>query len=162
MFLRDDFRSLGADAPAQHFAVFNNFFRTSPGVPPYPNQLGLTDAAQAMQAFNLKDALIFNNRFSGSGKFGILVDGDEVTGIWAEGNKLIGNYFHHTDYSEGTVYLGPYSRNCKIIGVSKDAVVDDGTDNLIIGPKFHRSMGVPQHHRYFRPQHGGQHHFGRM
>lgn len=159
LFLRDDYPQSGPNVPSQQFNVFNNVFETNAGVAPFPNTFGLSDLALAIQGINLKNANIFNNRFFGSGKYGILIDGDGTSGAFAEKNKLNGNFFHNTNYSNGTIYLGPFSRNCKVLGVANDAVVDDGADNIILGPKTYRSYGPPHHYYMYKPHDGDLPHF---
>ena len=89
----------------------------------------------AIYGFNNVDAKIWNNKFTGTGSFGVWIDGDATTGTWAENNSLIGNNFFDATYTDATVYLGPYSMKCKVVGVASDQVVDDGTNNSVIGTK---------------------------
>jgi hypothetical protein len=89
----------------------------------------------AILSKNNVDAKIRNNEFTGTGSIGVMIDGDEATETWAENNNLIGNNFFGATYADASVYLGPYSMNCKVVGVAADKVVDDGTNNLVIGVK---------------------------
>jgi hypothetical protein len=106
-YLNDDYALL--------FDVKNNIFNTGAG--------GI-----AISSSNNMDAKIWNNKFRGTGSIGILIDGDEATGIYAENNRVIGNNFFDS-FSEASVYLG----------VATDQVVDLGKNNSIIGAKAHKS-----------------------
>lgn len=63
---------------------------------------------------------------------------------WAENNKVMGNNFSKATYTDAAVYLGPYSKNNKVVGVATDKVVDVGVNNTVIGVKAYKQ--VPHHH----------------
>ena len=117
------------------FDIKNNIFKTR-------------DGGIAIQSQNSKDATIWNNKFLGTGSIGIMIDGDLVTKTYAENAKLIGNNFFGANYTDASIYLGPYSRDCKIIGLKTDQVVDEGVNNSVIGTKVHKSSS--HHGGYFR------------
>ncbi len=104
------------------------------------NNFSTQDGGMAIQGFNNVDAQIWNNKFSGTGTMGISVEGDAATTTYAEKNNIFGNNFFASNYSDASVYLGPYSRNCKVVGVNTDKVVDNGVNNSIIGIKPHRGF----------------------
>ncbi len=118
-YLNDDFAML--------FDVKDNTFNTKAG--------GI-----AISSSNNLDAKIWNNKFRGSGSIGVMIDGDETSGIFCENNKVIGNNFFD-GFTDASVYLGPFSMNCKVVGVPSDKVVDLGQNNSIIGVKA-RKGGV--------------------
>ena len=93
------------------------------------------EGGTAIYGLNNKDAKIWNNKFTGTGSIGVMIDGTEATDTWAENNNLIGNNFFDATYTDASVYLGPYSMNCKVVGVAKDLVVDEGVNNSVIGTK---------------------------
>jgi hypothetical protein len=88
------------------------------------NTFNIEEGGTAIYGLNNADAKIWNNRFSGSGATGIMLDGDEATNTWSENNKVMGNNFMNANYSDANVYLGANTRNCKVAGVSTDNVVD--------------------------------------
>jgi len=110
---------------AQMFEVMNNNFSNN-------------DGGIAIQGFNNHDAKIWNNRFSGNGTVGVMLDGDEATGTYAENNKVMGNNFMKATYTDATVSLGAFTKNCTVVGVPTDLVVDLGVNNKIIGVKAHK------------------------
>jgi len=132
-YLNDDFAML--------FDVKDNIFNTKAG--------GI-----AISSSNNLDAKIWNNKFRGTGSMGVMIDGDEASGIFCENNRVIGNNFFD-DFTDASVYLGPYSMNCKVVGVPSDQVIDLGKDNSILGVKA-RKGGVHSFRPIdskFRPMH---------
>ncbi len=139
LYMRDYFRTSGpATVFPQLFDVSGNIFSTVAGTLTSHYWFYIMEDATAIQALNLKDAAIWNNKFYGTGTAGVYIDGDEASGTYAENVKLIGNNLFNATYTEASVYLGPYSRNCKVVGVSTDKVVDEGVNNSIIGTKAHK------------------------
>jgi hypothetical protein len=157
-----------------HFTIISNNFQSPQGVislgmidarrPAFPNEgfpqlfdvmgnsFNTQDGGVAIQSSNNVDAKIWNNRFSGTGAMGVSVDGDAASSTYADNINLMGNSFFGANYTDASVYLGPYSRNCKVVGVKADNVIDNGVNNSIIGVKAHKG-GI----------HNGQHpndHFG--
>ncbi|MBN1791195.1 MAG: hypothetical protein JW830_11900 [Bacteroidales bacterium] len=126
--LNDDF--------AIQFNVKNNIFNTS-------------EAGTAIVSSNNLFTRIWNNRFNGAGVAGVSVDGDATTGIYAKNVDLIGNNFFRADYTQADVYLGPFTQNCKVVGVASDNVIDEGLNNKVIGVKAHKnglhSKALPNH-----------------
>lgn len=118
----------------QRFDVMENNFNTQ-------------DGGMAIQSINNKDAKILNNIFSGNGTIDVSVDGDAATSTYAENINIIGNNFFKATFVDANVYLGPFSRNCKVVGADADKVVDKGVNNSIIGIKPHRGF-----------EHSGQNH----
>jgi hypothetical protein len=107
------------------------------------------ESGMAIWSLNTKNAKIWNNQFLGTGSVGVWLNGDEASGTFSEGNQLTGNNFLGATYSDASVYLGPVTRHNKVVGVSRDKVVDEGIDNLIIGTKANKH-GVPPHRPHFR------------
>ncbi len=140
LYIRDLFRLADPlTVPPQLFDIRNNVFVTEEGTIPDPLYFEIRQSAVGIEALNVKDALITNNLFKGTGTAGIFIDGYEDSNSYAEGIKLLSNDFRNADYSDETVYLGPYSKDCNVVGVSEDDVVDDGVNNLVIGAKMRRS-----------------------
>jgi hypothetical protein len=115
-FTNDDFAML--------FDVKDNIFNTKAG--------GI-----AISSSNNLDAKIWNNKFRGTGSIGVMIDGDEASGIYCKNNKVIGNNFFD-GFTDASVYLGPFSMNCKVVGVPSDQVIDLGQNNTIIGTSAHK------------------------
>ncbi len=127
LFMNDYRRTIYPDEGLpQLFNVRNNIFSTQEG--------GI-----AINSSNNSDAKIWDNKFLGTGADGVVIDGDQATNTYAENINLIGNNFFSANYSEACVYLGPFSRNCKVVGISKDKVVDEGVNNSVIGTKAHKT-----------------------
>jgi hypothetical protein len=111
--------------------------------------------ANTILILNTVGSKIWNNKFSGNATFGVYIDGNAPAGIFAENLQLIGNSFLNGTYSDASVYLGPLSMNCKVVGVPTDQVVDLGKNNSIIGAKTHKSGVHSLHpmHNNFRNMH---------
>jgi hypothetical protein len=130
MYITDNYRLKDPDnVSPQLYDVKGNVFNSGEG-------------GTAIMAINTKNARIWNNQFLGTGSVGVMLDGDEPTGTFSEGNQLTGNNFLGATFSDAAVYLGPVTRNNKVAGMSSDKVVDEGTGNLIIGTKANK-QGVP-------------------
>jgi hypothetical protein len=151
-----------------HFTVTGNNFQSQQGVtsltmndarrPLFPNEgfpqlldvmgnsFKTQDGGMAIQGLNNVDAKIWNNKFSGTGVMGVSIDGDAATSTYAENISLLGNLFFAATYTDASVYLGPYSKNCKVVGVSADNVVDNGVNNTVLGAKPHKGSSGPGHH----------------
>jgi len=74
-------------------------------------------------------ALVTNNKIWGSGLAGI------VGGIWDEpssGGVLKGNNVHGVNAQVAPIWLGPLSSNY-VVYADKNDVLDEGTDNILIG-----------------------------
>jgi hypothetical protein len=126
LFLHDQMRiqTLNDDF-AMMFNVKNNIFNTS-------------ESGTAIVSSNNLFTRIWNNKFNGAGMTGVSVDGDATTGIYAKNVDLIGNNFFKADYTQADVYLGPFTQNCKVVGVASDNVIDEGLNNKVIGVKSHK------------------------
>jgi hypothetical protein len=139
LFMRDDFRTLEPEEVfPQCFNVTGNTFQNISGEVPDNNYYGMREDALAIQAINLKDATIMNNIFTGTAKIGILIDGDEASNTWADNVAIIGNNRLYATYSEASVMLGEYSKNCKVVGVKVNQVTDLGVNNTLVGVNPHR------------------------
>jgi hypothetical protein len=127
IYMTDYKRTLDPDYKfAQQFNIKENVFRTE-------------DGGIAIQSMNSKDAIILNNKFLGTGTLGVMIDGDATTGTYAENARLLNNNFKNSRYTEASVYLGTFSRNCIVTGVKTDRVVDEGVNNSIIGTKANKT-----------------------
>ena len=93
----------------------------------------------AIQSLITNGNKIWNNKFLGEGSVGVMIDGDEASGTYAEGNMVLGNNFFGADYTDATVLLGSFSRNNKVVGVKSDLVIDEGVNNQVLGTNPHRS-----------------------
>lgn len=79
---------------------------------------------------------------------GVSVEGDETSLTYAENIKVMNNNFMKASYTDAAVSLGPYTRNCTVVGVASDLVVDLGVNNKIIGVKAQKKgphYGVGMH-----------------
>jgi len=115
------------------------------------NVFKMAEGSTGISAINSQDAVISSNRFTGNGLTGVLVDGMVTDRLgtplanpdkaYADNVLLLGNNFALLESVEADIILGERSRNCTIVGGSMDAVIDQGTDNKVIGSK-------PSHHGY--------------
>ncbi len=119
------------------------------------NNITTQEGGIAIMGSNFVNAKIWNNRFSGTGSVGIMLDGTEATNRWAENNKIMGNNFLNATYTGGNVYLGPFTKNCMVVGVSTDKVVDFGVNNSVIGVKAQKKGPHynPGMHGHFKNMH---------
>jgi hypothetical protein len=144
LYLADSRRTSHPDEGfPQLFDVKGNSFHTAEG-------------GTAIQGLNNVDAKIWNNKFLGTGTFGVWLNGDEATNRFAENIKLNGNNFFKATYTDASVYLGPYTKDCKVVGVKTDQVVDEGVENTIIGTNAHKKGEHSVHgmHQGSFSQHG--------
>ena len=117
------------------------------------NLFNLSGSGSGVTAFNSQDAVIRNNRFTGTCDKGILIDGasQEIYGapipleVYANNVVVLGNNFNGLKATTADIVLGEKSSNCTVVGNGKDSVVDNGTDNKIVGMK-HKPGG-------YRPGH---------
>ena len=123
IYMSDWFRTETPGAAPTIFDVKNNTFITS----------GNGIAILSEESIKAK---ISNNKFQGSGTYGVAIDGDETTNIFAEKNHVLNNDFRDAIYDEASVYLGPFSKDNLVVGVPADKVIDLGSNNKINGPKI--------------------------
>jgi hypothetical protein len=144
-----------------HYTFTDNNFKSPPGVtslymndarrPLFPDEgfpqlfeikgniFSTQDGGIAIQGLNNVDAKIWNNKFLGTGTLGVSIDGDEATNTFAENINITGNNFFNATYTDASIYLGPYSKDCKVVGVNTDQVIDLGVNNSIIGTNAQRT-----------------------
>jgi hypothetical protein len=108
------------------------------------NSISSQEGGIGIMGLNFVDAKIWNNKFSGSGSTGVMLDGTEATNTWAENNKVMANNFTGATYTDAAVLLGAYTKNCTVVGVPSDLVVDLGVNNKVIGVKAQKKG---PHHR---------------
>ncbi len=109
------------------------------------NVFNLTDGSTGITAINSQDAIINNNRFKGTCLTGIMVEGIPADrfGIplqnpdkaYTDNVLLLGNSFSGLVSAEADIILGERSRNCTVVGAVKDEIVNNGTNNKVIGTK---------------------------
>jgi hypothetical protein len=123
--IQDYYRTLGPEGePYQQIDIRGNTFITHEG-------------SIALLSKNNKNAKIQNNQFLGSGSVGVMMDGHAATGTYAENNEIIGSNVFDGDL-ETAVWLGEFTKNCKVVGAPGDLVVDNGVDNKVIGTNAQR------------------------
>ncbi len=97
----------------------------------------------AIMCLSLQDAQIKNNKFTGTGMTGILIDHSvffdfgygEMVSDMANNILMQGNNFNGASYDLANIWLTENSMNCTVVGGNNknENVIDDGTDNLISG-----------------------------
>jgi hypothetical protein len=95
----------------------------------------MSGSSMGVNIFNLKDAVIRNNRFNGSSQYGVRVRTRPPDGIiYNENGLLLGNNFSNTAFSVASVFLEPYTRNWTIVGGDLgESITNFGQNNLITG-----------------------------
>lgn len=112
------------------------------------NLFNMTDQADVgIECVCMSGTVIRNNRFTGAGSRGVLINTD---GFFSEGKLnycenglMLGNNFSNATYSDATVRLDSKSRNWTIVGGNLgETIIDEGENNLITGMNINTS-GVP-------------------
>ena len=95
----------------------------------------MAGSSMGLNIFNLKDAVIRNNRFNGSSQFGVRVRTRPTDGtIYNENGLLLGNNFSKTAFSVASVFLEPYTRDWTIVGGDLgESITNLGQNNIITG-----------------------------
>lgn len=128
------------------------------------NYFTLNGSGPAISSINSRDLVVCNNKFTGSGSSGVLVNGSTIDNIYAfeflpevfaENALIQGNNFSGLQYTEAAVVLGERSMNCRVIGTGKEKVVNNGTDNKITGmkpvPGGHHMGPLKRQHMKMKP-----------
>jgi len=90
------------------------------------------NAFTGMGCINMSGMLIRNNRFSGTGSWGVRIF--RQSAIYNENGLMLGNNFSNTSYSNASVLLDVGTRNWTIVGSNiGESVLDAGENNLITG-----------------------------
>jgi hypothetical protein len=135
------------------------------------NVFNLKEESTGISLLNNSDGQVRNNRFTGTGSTGIYVDGADVydilsnppvyLGTGESKNVLIlGNNFTGLNATKSEIWFGPNSKNCTVVGNGKESVIDDGTNNKIVGMKMKLggNHAGPSIRNNFRMWHGIRHH----
>ena len=121
VLVNDQRRVIYSDALPMLVQVKNNKFNMSDG------------AFTGMGCFNNAGMVIRNNKFIGSGSFGVRVMRGPSS-VFNENGLMLGNNFSSTIYSVTTVLLNNGSRNWTIVGGNLGERVNNlGDNNLITG-----------------------------
>ena len=101
------------------------------------NKIVLNTPVGGIYGFGIEGAVISGNEISGTGLAGVYpAPGPYGSFGWMETCSnwtLVGNNYEHLDAGVSQVWLGPWSDHCTVVGGSKDTVLDQGTDNLLVG-----------------------------
>ena len=136
-------------SPVSSVIMWDTYVATSPEkVPPMiislkGNIFNLTEGSTGVSAINSQDAVIQNNKFRGSCNTGILIDGISTDRygkplpleVNANNVLVLGNNFTGLNATNADIVLGDNSSNCTVVGNGKESVIDDGTNNKIVGMK---------------------------
>jgi len=88
----------------------------------------------AMGCLNLSEAVIRNNKFTGTADFGVRLFSQWPGGVLSENGLLLGNNFDNSEYSLTTVLLGNGTKNWTIVGGDLGELIwDFGENNIITG-----------------------------
>ncbi len=129
------------------------------------NYFNLTEGSTGITAINSQDARINNNMFKGTCLTGIVVDGIATDRFgtpllnpdkaFADNVLLLGNNFSGLESAQADIVLGERSKNCTVVGSARDEVINNGTNNKVIGLKpVHRGYHFgPSIHDNFRMWH---------
>jgi hypothetical protein len=92
----------------------------------------LADGSLGGEMIEGVNAVICNNKFTGTGASGFYADALNGVGVWSENCLFLGNNFSTCTLSDYAIKLGSFTRNFKVIGNGKDAVIiDEGVNNII-------------------------------
>jgi len=101
------------------------------------NKININYRVGGIYGFGIKDAVVTGNEISGRGVAGIYIaPGPYGYYGWLETCShwtISGNNFGNLDAEVAQVWLGPFSDHCTVVGGAKDMVLDQGTDNLLVG-----------------------------
>ena len=107
--------------PLGNVVIANNTINVIDQYPPY----------EGIFSYFVDNAQVTNNRITGRGVAGIWV---EPFGTPATDWLLLGNNLSAFDAEMAGIYLGPGTSNCTVIGGDlKENVLDEGTDNILVG-----------------------------
>ncbi len=118
--VNDQRRVLYTDAIPMLIQVKNNSFNMSNG------------AFTGIGCFSTAGMLIRNNKFTGSGSYGVRIM--RTAPVFNENGLMLGNNFSNSAYSIATVLLNPGSRNWSIVGGNLGELITNlGENNIITG-----------------------------
>jgi len=85
----------------------------------------------AIFAKRVSGAVVTNNKITGAGECAIYVEpwGGHEYVDW----RLIGNNVQNFDATLAPIFLGSATTNCLVVGGPGDNVIDNGSDNIIVG-----------------------------
>ncbi len=104
----------------------------------------MSDGGTGISLTNNIDGIVRNNRFIGTGSVGVYVDGAavpdpstfELLGPGVAKNALVlGNNFTGLNPATADIVLGENSMDCTVVGSGKESVIDNGTNNEVVGMK---------------------------
>jgi len=104
----------------------------------------LKEGGTGISLLNNVDGQVRNNRFTGNGSTGVYVDGAKVIDPFtyemvgpgeAKNALILGNNFVGLNAAKADIWFGPESMNCTVVGSGKESVIDEGTNNKIVGMK---------------------------
>jgi len=128
MLINDRRRYFYPDDKPMLVQVKNNLFNMS------------NNAMTGIGCFNMSGMVIRNNRFEGSGQYGVRIMGPSPY-PYNENGLMLGNNFSNTTYSFTTVLLDKRTSNWTIVGGNLgDYIANNGENNIITG--FNNSTSV--------------------
>lgn len=95
------------------------------------NQINLYENATGIVGLNNQDAMIVANKFRGTGKTGISLNGTSAD-FMASSLRVLANKFMESNL-ETDVLLGEFTTNCLVTRDRRDNVVNLGVNNKITG-----------------------------
>lgn len=110
------------------------------------NYFSLNEGCTGITLFSNTDGQIRNNRFTGKADIGIRVDGltwgylesppQIYNGGISKNALILGNNLRGLDADEAHILLGEKSEGCAVVGNAGETIIDEGTDNKIVGMKM--------------------------
>lgn len=120
MLINDNRRIIFPDELPMAVQIKNNRFNMS------------NNAFTGMGCINMSGMVIRNNRFAGTGLWGVRIF--RAASVFNENGLMLGNNFSNTSYSNATVLLDLGTRNWTIVGGNLgESVVNYGENNIITG-----------------------------
>jgi len=134
------------------------------------NVFNLKEGSTGISLLNNSDGQVRNNRFTGTAGTGVYVNGADVFDIWSappvyigtgesKNELILGNNFTGLSTTIADIVLGENSSNCTVVGNGKESVIDNGTNNRIVGMKKKPGGQIgPTIRDNLRMWHGMRHH----
>ena len=115
------------------------------------------DVWSCIAMFEVKGPVFRDNKFTGTGEYGIWVSPPVETTTYAENGLILLNNFSNTTFVQATILLDVWTKNWNVIGrgLSNETIINLGTNNVIkeINKKVHtKPIDIP-HRQFFNDRH---------
>jgi hypothetical protein len=133
------------------FQVIDNQFNMS------NDQATGTDVGTGIGMYEVKGLLLRDNKFTGTGEYGIWVSPLVEVATYAENGLILLNNFSNTTFVQATILLDVLTKNWNVIGkgLSNETIINLGTNNVIkeIKKKIQDKPFIIPHRQFFNERH---------